>query len=52
MTEDFFTIYQIGPTAQSVANSVKNVDYDGFRIRYTTAIRGKILPINMGVSVK
>ena len=51
MTEDF-QIYQTGPTAKMVADSVKNVDYPGFRIRYTLAIRGKLLPINIGVSVK
>ncbi len=51
MTEDFFKIYQTGPTDKSVADSVKNVDYPGFRIRYILATRGKIMPNNFGTII-
>ena len=51
MTEDFFKIYQTGPTEQMVADSVKNVDYPGFRLRYILATRGKIMPVNFGAIV-
>jgi hypothetical protein len=51
MTEDFFKIYQTGPLDKSVSDSVKNVDYAGFKIRYILGKRGKIIPINFGTII-